>query len=586
MVLLLTLSQKVNQWLGPFLLRQGIKLRFALLSRGVIRDNTPWLDAALLLPLAQRLISLEVHEETRHALIQRQRRGGGSSGKKAGTTTTTTTTAVWWSSDLWSNTTTTASTNNVLSLEEESTLRIQVLEKYLRPALVPDETWSNIRRWQFHSRLIKWARKEYLLAKHLPRLRTALDAFRALRESPQINIRPNNNNDNNNSSTRTRLPPSSLIQKAFAMEDWATQKQQQQQQQHSKNVVASTATQQPHDDMRRIAQQLGGRVISLRDGGLCFAHINPDDDDDDAVVRTTTTTKDLSLQDILQVAGGFVSMCGPFNALCEQADIYQLWSKEYIELLGDYLMGRVNAYDDGETIILDVGAGDGLLVQALRQHFESSSCAEKGPGARLTTPPRSHKRRRSALIQRTRIPNKMPLFIATDDGSWSISQKAVVENLSVEEAMELYAINEPNRQVIVLCSWMPMGQDWSHYFRKMAVDEYILIGECDDGQCGDNYLTWGNHSYAGDVDDELELALSPQNPADSESSPVTATTEKENQLLTAETTSPIPYRVDGYQRQDLDNLLPYQFSRFDCKVSKSAKTVSFRRTIESSAVPP
>lgn len=38
-----------------------------------------------------------------------------------------------------------------------------------------------------------------------------------------------------------------------------------------------------------------------------------------------------------------------------------------------------------------------------------------------------------------------------------------------------------------------------------------------------------------------------------------------------------PFEVDGYYRTDLTDLSPYQFSRFDCRVSKSGQTVSFRK---------
>ena len=33
---------------------------------------------------------------------------------------------------------------------------------------------------------------------------------------------------------------------------------------------------------------------------------------------------------------------------------------------------------------------------------------------------------------------------------------------------------------IVLCSWMPSGQDWTPTWRKARVAEYILLGECND----------------------------------------------------------------------------------------------------------
>ena len=62
--------------------------------------------------------------------------------------------------------------------------------------------------------------------------------------------------------------------------------------------------------------------------------------------------------------------------------------------------------------------------------------------------------------------------MATEDWSWSIKPKANVENLSVMEAMKKYSpytIESDStfrrQHVIVLCSWMPMAEDWTKAFR-------------------------------------------------------------------------------------------------------------------------
>mmetsp|Transcript_33069 Transcript_33069/g.80359 ORF Transcript_33069/g.80359 Transcript_33069/m.80359 type:complete len:160 (-) Transcript_33069:4350-4829(-) len=155
--------------------------------------------------------------------------------------------------------------------------------------------------------------------------------------------------------------------------------------------------------------------------------------------------------------------------------------------------------------------------------------------------------------------------------SWGIStaDKAHVEKLTVQQTIEKYVVpsktisersefeddNVDDIQVIVLCSWMPMGIDWTGMFRNANVDEYILIGECDDGSCGHNWYTWGNVDFYEGNDTE------------GSSPPV----------LSSSVLVP-PYQKDGYERWDMDDALtPFQFSRFDCSFSKSGKTVSFRR---------
>merc|ERR1712070_727533 len=103
---------------------------------------------------------------------------------------------------------------------------------------------------------------------------------------------------------------------------------------------------------------------------------------------------------------------------------------------------------------------------------------------------------------------------------------------------------------------MPMGHDWTALFRAAGVDEYILIGEADDGTCGCNWKTWGNRAFYGKR----------------------YANDEENQAKHSGNFSPIPpHEKDGYQRFDMDALTKFQFSSFDLAISKSSKTVSFRK---------
>lgn len=253
-----------------------------------------------------------------------------------------------------------------------------------------------------------------------------------------------------------------------------------------------------------------------KDIGLSFVDISADKD-----------VRKVSMEDILEiVCGGHVKSCGPFNTICEEAGMYQFWTKEYIQYLGDYLLKQTMARKGGETTILDIGAGDGLLIHYLRQYI-------------------SNKSRRNNLI--------MPTMVSTDDGSWGIFAKAQVEKLDVDQSLQKYrhtaSENHSNdNQLIVLCSWMPQGVDWSERFRQYGVDEYILIGESDDGSCGDNWKTWGNIDFLPSND------------------------------VVHPSKQPLPaYQEDGYTRWDMTDLTPFQFSRFDCSFSRSGKTVSFRK---------
>lgn len=548
----LNLTKHFNRWLGPFLLRNGLKARYRL-GGGVIRDSAR-MDIMLCIPLAQKLISLEVHDECQQAVTNGRVEASWKESLFGRSRKT---------SDGQHETTARAA---AAAAATPATIRLQVLEKYLRPALVNNEQWSNVRTWQFHNRLLKWARTELLMAKHGPELRAALDAFPALRQSPQLTgsrrlqgkfsqmitaaagqlpfDKPKTTKKDDN-----KLPSTATLTKALGMHRWSSDR---------KDIGAS------HQEMARIAQLLrDGKLMELRGKSLAFVHAAPDQD-----------LSNLSLEEILEVAGGHVTFCGPFNALCEEADVYQLWTKEYIEALGEYLLKRTASFG-GETVVLDVGAGDGLLAQSLRRYFDNGPQLQQqqqqqrkvktGRGSRRSGPVQP-------LKQPLRQYSKIPSVVATDDGSWSISRKATVEQLSVEESIARYAADDANaeQQVIVICSWMPMNEDWTAMFRKGGVDEYILIGECDDGQCGDNWETWGNLHFRPDVaEQELADAMASDDDDDDDDD------DTKGDKLVAETA--VLYQADGYERKDLDDLVPFQLSRFDCAVSKFGKTVSFRK---------
>jgi hypothetical protein len=268
----------------------------------------------------------------------------------------------------------------------------------------------------------------------------------------------------------------------------------------------------------------------------------------------------LSMEEILEIAGGHVIHCGPFNTVCEEAEMFQMWTEEYVSSLGGYLLDRTSKFE-GETVVLDVGAGDGLLVHFLKEFVELET-------KRQSRRQKSSKPRQSSSPIR-KIPgssSKLPTLVATDDGSWGIFAKAEVEKLNVKDSVVKYAgRNDPKRQLIVLCSWMPMGADWTALFREHGVDEYILIGEADDGTCGHNWETWGNPDFYPDsAMQSSDSETDSDDPSDSKS--VTGSVD----ILPS-------HAVDNYERWDMDNLSQYQFSRFDCAVSRSSKTVSFRK---------
>jgi hypothetical protein len=147
-----------------------------------------------------------------------------------------------------------------------------------------------------------------------------------------------------------------------------------------------------------------------------------------------------------------------YDFVFKENKIFEIWTKEYINALGEYLTQRVKELSgtkENPTVILEVGAGDGRLIHFLQEKMNEL------------------------------IPDRV-ILVASDSGNWKISPSFTVENIINKEALVKY---NPR---IVICSWMPDDIDFTADFRATAsVDEYILIGRPDDNQSGKPWETWG-----------------------------------------------------------------------------------------------
>jgi hypothetical protein len=605
-MILLQAFTRLNRWAGPFLLDRGfLGLRSSL---GIVAIGDGWLDRALdslLLYPSTKLISIEVHHQYREEVDTLALPESKSDADDDGDVT-----------------------------RRQQRRRLRILESYVPPRVLA-ERWDF---WFLHPTFKRWLRGEYLHAKYggpNPTKRGGASGgslwSRVLRDSPQFRsstsgigigtfsnpLQSDVHAEKTNAASADRLerlPTTDQLVRFLELRDWTV----------SKDTGAN------HVEMERLAHEVGGSVLTFRGGALCVpvVHRSPaatnsevetdqgngssSKDDVSSLAMAVAAEKqlsDLSLGELIEVAGGHVLNCGRLNALCERYDAYQIWTQEYIRGLGDYLRKRslqIQEQDNDRdlrvgdssgarmkpAVVLDVGAGDGLLIQLLREYLEGGSA---GGGRRKIAQLGTTKRRSCGRIdarigplspRRQRNPtkglpsspressesrgednNKQLMLVATDNGSWNIFPRAPVERLSVEQALDKYATmsgadddkgdgcSPSRRPVIVLCSWMPMDVDWTGWFRHYGVDEYVLIGECDDGQCGHNWETWGNpHFFEDSGVDAATAHLAPPRPH-----------------LTP------PYEMDGYERVNLDFVAPHQFSRYDSRVSKSGQTVSFRR---------
>ena len=220
--------------------------------------------------------------------------------------------------------------------------RVQLLDRYIRPALL--SSVEDLHRPLFmpprqeqqqesytHNNFVKWLRGEYLIAKY------GLIVQHAMKQYPEL--RGYAHGDNTNDGIRNQLPSVHTVIQAFGLQHWNR---------HKAPI--------PVDNV-------------------------------DSVNDINSTNSTISLEYIIHhKLDGQIIHAGPLNAYFEMRRLwgrgrrrvggaedscYELWTREYIFGLAQYLSDRITAMDRNghgpmETIILDVGAGDGRLSYYLR----------------------------------------------------------------------------------------------------------------------------------------------------------------------------------------------------------------------------
>ena len=172
---------------------------------------------------------------------------------------------------------------------------------------------------------------------------------------------------------------------------------------------------------------------------------------------------------------------------------YEVITADYVTQLARYLRRRrleiLGADEPRPLRVLELGAGDGRLTRHLREHLD-------GHGIEV---------------------------YATDDHSLGLAKgdakgghHGVVAADALDAVSECGFSREPTTAVsssslpgacdVALVCWQPMGVDWTAAIRASAsFQEYLLIGEADDGICGHRRLTWGledDDDDAGDSEDD------------------------------------------------------------------------------------
>ncbi|CAK9031855.1 Uncharacterized protein SCF082_LOCUS19803, partial [Durusdinium trenchii] len=294
--------------------------------------------------------------------------------------------------------------------------------------------------------------------------------------------------------------------------------------------------------------------------------------------RNATDCAQWSLEDLLEAVGCCVKGMNAFNWFCEKHFIYEFLTRDYAAKLWEHIERRSEALHEAtgqtEFRVAEVGAGTGQLTFLLRQAADEARKRKGGTGPSLSWDLR-----------------------ASDTGTWSTRHKrSRVKPLELVERMtytEALAAVEPD---FVLCSWMPLGTDWTQDFRNApSVKEYILIGEVDDGCCGHPWLTWGQHvhqtndpMFAKNRDrqdavlahnDNIDIFHWLGNSVKSASPGQSAFPRPdEPDIVDPDPADRVaPYARDGFVRADL-GLADLQLSRYDrAHFAANSHTVSFSR---------
>jgi len=203
--------------------------------------------------------------------------------------------------------------------------------------------------------------------------------------------------------------------------------------------------------------------------------------------------------------------------MCEASGTYEFLTSDFVNLLAKYLIDRVELLQRAQlkkkvVKILEVGAGDGRLTYFLREAMADLPHVD---------------------IMATDLRKN-----ATPEAETSRCF-APVYSFGYREALEKF---RPN---IVICSWMPMGIDWTASFREQTnVSEYVLIGETDWGVCGHPLKTWGMRVPGSSTGHDVCPS----------------------------------YEVDGFHRVPLGDVSDVQLSRYDGALFwGNSRTVSFQR---------
>jgi hypothetical protein len=246
----------------------------------------------------------------------------------------------------------------------------------------------------------------------------------------------------------------------------------------------------------------------------------------------------MPMVDLLDVAGACVGGRGSFNLFCEERQIFEYLTREYVDALAERIAARARDLVERGVVaqrpvkVLEVGAGSGRLAEAVAAALHARAPLLCDVIATDTGDWRLFGGARAGAVRASADPRFKLSAEGADRAEGAVDGAALVRYSRGTSSV----VVKQHNPAIVLCAWMPPGVDWTAAWRKCdAVQEYVLIGETpgnddaakgavDDGCCGSPFLTWGRGATKA---------------------------------------APAPYASDGWDQAPLDEASALQLARFD-----------------------
>mmetsp|Transcript_31426 Transcript_31426/g.67567 ORF Transcript_31426/g.67567 Transcript_31426/m.67567 type:complete len:327 (-) Transcript_31426:17-997(-) len=231
---------------------------------------------------------------------------------------------------------------------------------------------------------------------------------------------------------------------------------------------------------------------------------------------------------------------------------YQVLTQELVNGVTDWLLWH--SLGQERVHVLEVGAGDGRLSHCLRV-----ALSERDEHERISV-------------------------IATDSHASGLIPLAQVEIADYRDALAKH------KPTVVVCSWMPLGEDWTAVFRACeTVTSYLLIGETDDGCCGRPWETWGylaDGACGCDGSDACSVSSTSSESSDCEQSTLDAShsaRESQHSWRRVYEHSPArtPFGEQGWSRRELQEVGASALCRTDAPwcTTRHSHAVVFEREL-------